>query len=267
MAGIPGMLTYLIAVDLGQVADYTAIAVAERTEIQTGRMEVHSNVAAYFAGGERLPRQIERPQVAGQYDLIDLQRLDLGTPYTELPDRLRALDQFVRRRWCDLVFARTERAGYLTDAPVELVIDMTGCGRPVFDFLQEADLDPVGVTITGGDTVVRVDRREYRVPKRDLVGAVQVALQNRRLRWAKKLREAAVLQAELANFRVKVSLSGHDSYAAGVGEEWRIGAHDDLVLAVALAVWYGEQRPTTGGGWGSWLPSAEDETGRVPARA
>ena len=32
--------------------------------------------------------------------------------------------------------------------------------------------------------------------------------------------------------RVKVSASGHESFAA-----WREGTHDDLVLAVALACW------------------------------
>ena len=30
----------------------------------------------------------------------------------------------------------------------------------------------------------------------------------------------------------------------GRGREWRDGAHDDLVLAVALAAWYGENAPT-----------------------
>ncbi len=257
MAGIPGLPTYLIAVDLGQVADYTAIAVAERTEVATGRTEVETNIGAYFDGGEHLPRQIARPQTAGRYDLIHLERLDLGTPYTALPERLRMIDRVVRRRWCDLVFAPTNRGGRPADAPVELVIDMTGCGRPVFDFLNDADLDPVGVTITGGDTVVRVAHREFRTPKRDLAGAVQVALQNRRLRWARTLPEAAVLKAELENFRVKISLSGHDSYAAGVGEEWRTGAHDDLVLSVALAVWFGEHRRAAGGGCGSWLPDPD----------
>jgi hypothetical protein len=38
------------------------------------------------------------------------------------------------------------------------------------------------------------------------------------------------------NFRVKIDpLTAHDSYGA-----WREGQHDDLVLAVALAVWFAE---------------------------
>ena len=43
---------------------------------------------------------------------------------------------------------------------------------------------------------------------------------------------------ELAQFKVKINIStGHDSY-----EAWREGDHDDLVLAVALACWYGVKR-------------------------
>jgi hypothetical protein len=77
----------------------------------------------------------------------------------------------------------------------------------------------------------------WNVPKRDLAGVVQVALQSRRLKVAAELPDAPVLMAELANFRVKISLASHDSYGAGTGEEWRENPHDDLVLAVAIALW------------------------------
>ena len=45
------------------------------------------------------------------------------------------------------------------------------------------------------------------------------------------------MQAELLGFRVKIDpTTAHDSYAA-----WREGAHDDLVLALALAVWHARE--------------------------
>jgi hypothetical protein len=56
---------------------------------------------------------------------------------------------------------------------------------------------------------------------------------------------AATLRAELKNFRAKVSATGHDSY--GAGDDWRHGNHDDLVLAVALSVWWGERKNARGG--------------------
>jgi hypothetical protein len=70
------------------------------------------------------------------------------------------------------------------------------------------------------------------VSKHDLVSVAQVALQNGRLRIAEKLPDAAVLVKELQNFQVKITDMGNDTYGA-----WREGPHDDLVLAVALALW------------------------------
>jgi hypothetical protein len=92
------------------------------------------------------------------------------------------------------------------------------------------------VTIHGGDTVVE-DGRCYRVPKRDLIGAAQVLLQNQRLKIASTLVEATTLVKELLNFKVKIDpATAHDSYSA-----WRENVHDDLVLAVAMACWFGER--------------------------
>ena len=52
---------------------------------------------------------------------------------------------------------------------------------------------------------------------------------------SEKLADAATLVRELMSMRVRISPAGHDSYGAASGA--REGPHDDLVLAVALAVW------------------------------
>jgi hypothetical protein len=234
----PLLPSYTIAVDLGQVNDSTAITVMERTAVLTGRIDLVPNVASYFDGNEHLPRTIKVPQSIGAYDVIHLQRLPLGTPYTALPETLRSIEHQLRQRWSDLVFQRHHVSPLMTDAPLELIVDQTGVGRPVVDLLRQGGFEPIAITITGGDQVIPVERREYRVPKRNLVGAVQVLLQTRRLRWASSLPEAATLKQELDNFKAKISLSGHDSY--GAGEDWREGNHDDLVLSVALGCWHGE---------------------------
>jgi len=54
--------------------------------------------------------------------------------------------------------------------------------------------------------------------------------------FAPVLPEAATLVQELLAFQVKLTPQGHDTYGT-----WREGNHDDLVLAVALTCWYGEQ--------------------------
>lgn len=179
----------IVGLDLGQVADFTALSVIQPV------------------GDALHVRHLERLR---------------GVPYTRIVADTAAL------------LARPALSG------AALVIDQTGCGRPVYDMFVAAGLKPVGVTITGGDTLLGNARDGYRAPKRDLVAAAQVALQNERLKVAATLDLASTLVAELLNFRVTISLSGHDSYGAGPSTAWREGNHDDLLLSVALAVWFAD---------------------------
>jgi hypothetical protein len=131
-----------------------------------------------------------------------------------------------------------ERVRRLMDAPelrgkADLTVDATGVGAAVVDMLTESGLTFDAVTITGGDTESHQGWYAWRVPKRDLIGGLQVLLQSGRLKIASSLEHAETLRSELLNFRVKINIStGHDSY-----EAWREGDHDDLVLAAALAAW------------------------------
>jgi hypothetical protein len=116
-----------------------------------------------------------------------------------------------------------------------LAADATGVGRPVIDMLMQAKLDPVSLTIHGGDQLHQ-EGRSYRVPKRDVVSALQVTLQTGRLNIASQLPLSQTLVDELLAFRVRIDLgTGHDSYSA-----WREKDHDDLGLATAMAIWLGE---------------------------
>ena len=106
-------------------------------------------------------------------------------------------------------------------------------GTPVWPRVQ---VTPCAVTITGGDSVTHnPDGGGYRVPKRDLVSAALVLLQNGQLKIADAHAIKETLVKELLNFRVKINIStAHDSY-----EAWREGDHDDLVLSAALSCWAG----------------------------
>jgi hypothetical protein len=212
----PRVPAFVAGLDLGQSADYSALTILEHT------------------GPD------DRSYVPNQHwNARHLQRWELQTPYPAIVrDVLAMLGQ-----------------PPLAGSDVTLAIDMTGVGRPVVDLFRVAARKPtagwpgmtivptpglaarlVPIQITGGNEVTR-DGDIWNVPKRDLAGAVQVALQSGRLKIAAGLPDTQVLVAELQNFRVKISLAGHDSYGAGTGEEWRVGAHDDLVLAVAIALW------------------------------
>jgi hypothetical protein len=64
-----------------------------------------------------------------------------------------------------------------------------------------------------------------------------------------------VLRQELLGFEVRITSAGNDTYGA-----WREGTHDNLVLAVALACWYGEHAP--GRGWPRFMRAQITEPGR-----
>lgn len=156
-----------------------------------------------------------------EYHLRHLERPTLGTTYPAI----------------------VQRVAYLLDAwPLAgcaaLVVDATGVGAPVVDLLNNAGLRPIALTITGGDAA-STDGASWRVPKRQLVSNLQILFQSGRLKIAEGIPEAPVLVRELLNFRAKVSAAGADTY-----EAWREGDHDDLVLAVAMATYYGEQGNT-----------------------
>jgi hypothetical protein len=221
---------YILGVDLGQAQDYTALTVLERTAVDTGKVTVtHRPISVSYRFGERVGskphfQRDTSPVYENHYAASYLERLPTGTPYPAQVERVKALHDRLK----------DDTGG----APL-LVVDQTGVGRPVVDMLRAAELKPVAVTITGGDAVSR-DGLDYRVPKRDLVSVVQVLLQSERLKIARALPEAQTLTSELLAFKVSISLKGHDSYGNDVGP-WRENPHDDLVLAVALACWYGEK--------------------------
>src|SRR5215813_7038573 len=112
----------------------------------------------------------------------------------------------------------------------ELVIDYTGVGRPVFDMFVYSGISPVGVVITSG-AVETHHRMTWSVPKLTLVSRLQALLHEGRLKIQRELNEAETLARELQDFRCEFTAAGHLTFNA------RSGRHDDLVLALAIAIW------------------------------
>jgi hypothetical protein len=170
---------------------------------------------------ERTQQVEERTQrTIKYYALRHLERIPLGTNYTEVVTRI----------------GRILLEGGLTGAPV--VIDQTGVGRAVVDMLHRHLKQTwiVPVTITGGQTTTKTPEGEYHVPKKELITSLQLAFQDHRLSMPKDLPHAQVFIQELLNFRVKITLAANETFSS-----WREGIHDDLVLAAALATWWGDQ--------------------------
>jgi hypothetical protein len=160
-----------------------------------------------------------------EYRIRHLKRFELMTKYQEVAAE-------VKRMMENEALAAFDK---------HLVLDATGVGRPVVEMFEDAGLEPVAITITSGFEMTRVkDRAEYRVPKADLMSSMQMVVQGARLKVSPKLRLARTFIEEAKNFKIKITEDKNATY-----EAWRSRDHDDLVLSVAMLLWYGETQLLT----------------------
>jgi hypothetical protein len=217
---------WIIGLDIGQVYDPAALTIVEREQVRTA--------------WDMQPR----------YQARHLERFPLGTGYTEMCAHavkygapcggcggaskgglVEQVEAYLKR--LPVPVGWEWQGG--TNPPYRLLIDATGVGRPIVETFRHRGLAAIAVVLHAGDRVTQHAWNDYTVPKRVLIGALQVALQTGRFRVAKALPDAAVLVKEALNFQYKLTPAGHDMYGA-----WREGQHDDLLLSAALTVWYGE---------------------------
>jgi hypothetical protein len=199
------IVAYFVGLDLGQSADYTALAV------------VHS---------------VKERNDAGNFNtflhLRHLERYPLRTSYTTVADGVVGVMRSEALNGHEYDPARNR----IARANVELFVDKTGVGRGVTDIMKERGLRFTGIVIHGGESTHNTDGA-YHVPKKDLVAALEVPFDRNRLKIAEGLALWPVLREELQNFRRKQNpKTAHTSF-----EHWRDSEHDDLVLAVAMACW------------------------------
>jgi hypothetical protein len=198
---------YFIGVDLGQAHDPTAIAVVRRLRFLLSH-DVQRSTPIW---------KEEKPTI---FQCGYLERVPLGSTYPSIVSHVGQLLQ--RPLW---------------SGKIDLAVDQTGVGRPVCDMFTSAGLSFTAVTITGGDSESS-EGRSWRVPKMTLVSSLQALLHEGRLHIQKDLTEASELVRELQDFRVKYTEGGHMTFNA------REGKHDDLVLALAIAVWRAQKKIT-----------------------
>lgn len=194
----------VVGVDLGQSVDPTAVAVVEK---HTARGRTPQ--------ADRAAREIPE-----RFVLRVLERLPLQMPYPAQADHLNAL---LRR---------------LPVSDVPVYMDYTGVGRPVFDIMRERRvprLEPVTIGFAGD--AHRTSSGAHYVPKIDLVSRVQSSLHRGVLDLPAGLPLVQAMRRELLDFRVTYSAAGNATFGA------RSGAHDDLILALSLALWGFGRRP------------------------
>jgi hypothetical protein len=200
---------WIMGVDLGQSTDPTAICVMNHRVIP---------------GKEWIPNhknQTSRQERTEHFDVRHLERLPLGLPY---PVQVQRVADILQRP--------------PLNAGCKLVIDETGVGRAVGDIFDAAGLYPNRITITAGLEATRESGNRWHVAKGILISGVDARLHTGELRIAEALSDAGALQEELKDFQRKVSDAGRATYNA------RVGAHDDLVLSVAISLWFATSGPS-----------------------
>lgn len=165
------------------------------------------------------------------YDLPFLERFQLRTPYEVIRQRTEAIlhNPMLSTQGC------------------HLLIDATGVGNPVVQMFQ--DLSPIPVVITSGSTVNALGSGGYSVPKRDIVTSLQAVMQSRRLRIAAGLQDIEQLKKEILGFKMRPpSARGYIAFESDTES-----THDDIVMSLAINIWYLERM------YGYKIPAALSE--------
>lgn len=209
------MASYTVGLDLGKERDPSALVVAERVQfIADGR-------PSDYTFGE------DPPRVADAFHVRHIQRFELGTPYDAVVDAVGELLSTPELR---------------EDAV--LVFDRTGVGGAVADLFNAAYRRgklgrcfwPLGVTLTAGFAPRGAVAGTWSATahKGDVVQRLYLLQESGRLKIPLGLPGAEQLVKELRAFRPKQSArTGNLSFEAEHESD-----HDDLVIALALAVWY-----------------------------
>lgn len=151
-----------------------------------------------------------------KFCLRGVHRFPLGTPYTEMPALVRE---------CVV----HPPPGHFAKLPQSvLAIDAGGPGVPVVELIRQARLDPVvlPVFITGGAMGSLLPNGMYSVPRRELVTLLRLSLENQKLVFPASMPLKDELSAEIA----AIQPNGGQT------------KHDDMAIAIALALWSSTKR-------------------------
>lgn len=181
----------------------------------------------YSAMGVAARRYIGNPQKGFTtiYDIIYLARLKLGTPYPVLVSQV-----------CD--FMQDPRL--VTNRAI-LVVEATGVGVGIIQDIRAKGVMARGVWLTSGSSETQNPAGLINLPKVDMVTSLVRVFQTGRIKIAKSLEYAQQFREELEGFKRTIKRSTANMTFEAESEK----IHDDLVNAVGIAVWFGEnhQKP------------------------
>ena len=226
-----------IGIDIGQIHDPTAICVSEVEQVDTGRVRItgKQTLGHHDDHGSWVPPTGSEPVMRSEYIVRFIKRLPLNTSYPDVAIYIADMldnELFVNRN-------------------IRILLDVTGVGRPVYNSLEREislrrnnttyhlqmtvggptwktgkhTLHLKPISFTYGETY---NRSKGTLGKAFLVSRLQSILQEKRIHGPDTPEMKATLD-ELRVYQIKVSDEGKEQFGA------KIGAHDDLAVAMALS--------------------------------
>jgi hypothetical protein len=194
---------YIIALDPAQLHDWSALA-AVKVEYQT----------PYSSSELKI------------YKLVNLERRQ-KLPYNIIVD-------WAVQAYNTPAFWPARSMGACTEEPT-FVLDATGVGIAIKDALRQKGVRPRAASIVSGNSL-NAETGIYHLGKARLIGKFLAAFDSGRVHINPNLPIYPQLERELISYRAEISSQGNAKFEAPPGE------HDDLLFALALAVWWGEER-------------------------
>lgn len=198
-----GVEAHFVGLDIGRATDHSALCVVARRIEKTD------------------PSTIDFKDIFQRYYVVYLRRFPLDTEYEIVEnetERVWKLPELVpTHNWC--------------------VVDQTGVGAPIVEALRKRHIPVNGIVITAGNTVSNPAPNEWHVPKPALVTNLAKLVQGGRLKVLEGVENWQELKEELGTFGYKVNRETANVTYESLVER----VHDDLVIAVALSVWFAER--------------------------
>ncbi len=198
----------IFSVDLGKQQDFTAFTISEvRAEARTNKRNKRTEVRVV--------------------NVRDIQRLELGTSYTDIAEHIHSL-YWDDRLW--LIDSKTKRPVRPT-----LLVDAGGVGDAVCDDLsRKLGLGLIRYRLVRGTAGTnRISRANYTVPRTRMFEMLYAAFTDDRIRINPKLKLSKALIAELRNLRPEAN--EETGYVRVVHRE---GEHDDMAICLAATNWW-----------------------------
>lgn len=209
---------FTISIDIAKKSDYTGI-------------QIYKKIPTIIKGSQLLD---QKDMQVSSFGIIYMDMFQ-GLKYEDICDRIlkiATLDQFLGR--------------------TDIILDGTGVGEAVVDGLRERKLKPYPIVFTNGNKVNEVyDKnslvfgsgkggfgsmnvlKQLNVPKKDMVDAAVLLLQQNRVKMGKFLKFKEEFLKQLSGFKGKINDKNNKRFEAETEN-----LHDDLVSCFLMFAWW-----------------------------